>query len=184
MKHFQPQIAPGAILVICAGLLLAACSNSQKSEAPVASAESVVRIGPCGGLTASDAAAILHIPPTEMQGPRITKDPDLEAAHICWYRDSKNIFKSVNFSLSIEKSAAAATRDMNGEKQNFATLAAVAAVKNLGDEAWCFTWRGYGPAPRLLMRKGNIWLDVRQPEDEASQTKIAEVVLKNLSSGR
>ena len=140
--------------------------------------------GHCGGLTVADGAAILHITPANVSGPQIVKDPDLGTAYRCWYHDSKDFFKSVNFELAVEKSAAAAERDMNVEKQNFAATASVVAVKGLGDEAWRYTWQGYGPAPRLLMRKGNVWLDVAQPEDEASQIKIAEIVLQHISTAQ
>lgn len=136
--------------------------------------------GHCGGVTAADAAAILHIPQTDVRGPRITKDVELEAAYNCWYRDSKNFFKSVNFDLSIEKSAEAAERNMDVERENFSGGGAAVAAMKLGDGAWRYTWRGYGPAPRLLMRKGNVWLDVHQPEDQASQIKIAQIVLQHI----
>lgn len=136
--------------------------------------------GPCGGLTANDAAAILHVPPTDIKGPRVTEDVELKAAHNCQYRDANDFFKSVSFTLSVEKSAAAAEGGMNVERQNFAGTGSVVALKNLGDEAWRYTWRSPGPPPRLLMRKGNVWLDVMQPEDEASQIKIAQIVLAHL----
>ncbi len=151
-------------------------SASQPAAAPAGGFTS----GPCGGLTAADAAAILHIPPADVQAPRITKNPEVEGAHNCSYRDAKNLFKSVGFQLAVEKSDAAAMHDMNVEKQNFSTLATVVPLKNLGDEAQRYVWRGDGPAPRLLMRKGNVWLDVMQPEDEPSQTKIAGIVLKHI----
>lgn len=165
---------------------LAACQTAgggkTAASKPATAPAEAFTAGSCGGLTASDAAAILHVPPTAVKGPRITKAPDLdEGANNCSYRDSKNFFKSVSFYLSVQNSAAAATSSMNVEKQNFASLASVAAENNLGDEAWRYTWRGPGPAPRLLMRKGNVWLDVVQPEDEPSQLKIAQIVLKHIT---
>lgn len=173
--------------IILASLLTAALTACQPAgggktaaSKPAAASAGAFTSGPCGGLTAADAAAILHISPADLQKPQITKNPEVEGAHNCSYRDSKNMFKSVGFQLAVEKSDAAATHDMNIEQQNFSTFATVSELKNLGDEAQRYVWRGAGPAPRLLMRKGNVWLDVMQPEDEASQTKIAGIVLKHI----
>lgn len=157
-----------AAVAICLGLLLAACS---KSQAPSASTTSAVKLGPCGGLDAAQAAAILHIPASAVTGPQQLR------TFSCIYRSRKDYYKSITFNVYVEKSAAVAQRNLDKLKDGLAVLSKIVAVGGLGDAAW--------RAPdsrvrRLLARKGAVWIDIVTPGDEASQVHIARIVLGHL----
>jgi hypothetical protein len=127
--------------------------------------------GPCGGLTAADAAAILQIPAADVTGPQ-----HLET-FTCIYRSQKDYYKSLTFNVYVEKSAAEASKKLDALKEGLADLSPAVAVKNLGDEAWRFP---DSRVLRLLMREGNVRLDVVTPGDGTSQEKIAEIVLRHI----
>lgn len=147
-------------------LLLAACSSSSSSQAPASA-----KIGPCGGLTVAQAAAILHIPVADVKGPQHF------STFSCVYRSRKDFYTSMTFNVYVEPSAAQAQRKLDAVKDGLAYLSPIDPVDHLGDGAW--------RAPdsrvrRLLMRKGNVWLDVVTPGDQASQVRIAEIVSANV----
>ncbi len=128
--------------------------------------------GPCGGLTAADAAAILQVPVADVAGPQHL------STFSCVYRSRQDFYKSLTFNVYVEQSAAEAGKKLDAVKGDLAVLSPVGAVKNLGDEAW----RAPDPrVQRLLMRKGAIWIDVVTPGDEVSQKKIVQIVLMHLS---
>lgn len=149
------------------GLLLAACSPST----PPAASAAADTIGPCGGLTAVQAASILHVPSADVAGPQHL------STFSCVYRSRKDFYTSMTFNVYVEPSAAQAQRKLDADKDGLAYLSPINAVDHLGDEAW--------RAPdsrvrRLLMRKRNVWLDVVTPGDQASQVRIAEIVSGNV----
>lgn len=155
------------------GFLAGVCILSGLYAVPARAGESAP--GPCGGLTAAEAAAIMHVPRTYVQGPLTTRDIS------CSYRDTANIFKGVSFNLTVQESAAAASQAMDHERDNLTVDDSVVAVKNLGDEAWRLS--GQYLIPRMLVRAGNVWLEILKPEDEATQLRIARLVLKHLAGG-
>ena len=98
-------------------------------------------------------------------------------AFSCVYRAKDDFYKSVKFNVYPEDSAAQAAHKLQSEKEGFAFLSPIKALDKLGDEAY--------RAPdsrvrRLLVRKGQVWIDVTTPGDETSQRRIAQIVLKHL----
>ncbi len=148
-------------------LVLAACSPSTSPGASAAAATT----GPCGGLTAAQAAAILHVPPADVAGPQHL------STFSCVYRSRQDFYTSLTYNVYVEPSAAQAVQELAAVRDGLANLSPIKAVDGLGDEAW--------RAPdsrvrRLLMRKDNVWLDVVTPGDEASQRKVASIVLAHI----
>ena len=148
-------------------LLAGGCSKAPPAPAP----ESQAKVDPCGGLTAADAASILKISSADVKGPLHFKE------FSCVYRAKDDFYKNVSFNVYPEGSAAQAAHKLEADKEGLAFLSPIKAVDKLGDEAY--------RAPdsrvkRLLMRKGRVWLDVTTPGDEASQRRIAQIVLKHL----
>lgn len=148
-------------------VLAGGCSKAPPAPAP----ERQAKVDPCGGLTAADAASILKIAAADVKGPLHFK------SFSCVYRAKDDFYKNVSFNVYPEVSPAQAAHKLQSEKEGFAFLSPIKALDKLGDEAY--------RAPdsrvkRLLMRKGRVWLDVTTPGDEASQRRIAQIVLKHL----
>jgi hypothetical protein len=163
----------GLSLAFCGALALAVlgggCSKTPQPHATKAAAGPAV--GPCGGVKAADAAAILHIPASDVDGPHTSK------VFSCLFRSRKDAFTTLSFNVYTADTPAAAAQDLASEKDGFTFLSKIQPLANLGDEAY------RAPDPRvgrLLMRKGRVWLDVITPGDEASQRKVAEIVLAHL----
>jgi hypothetical protein len=155
------------VALACWALLLAACSSST----PPSTSSAVDTAGPCGGLTPVQAASILHVPPADAAGPQHL------STFSCVYRSRKDFYTSLTFNVYVEASADQARRKLAALKDGLADLSPIVAVDHLGDEAW--------RAPdsrvrRLLVRKDNVWLDVVTPGDEASQRKVARIVLAHI----
>jgi len=150
-------------------LLLGACSPS--TPPATSGAQPGAGIGPCGGLGPAQAAAILHIAPGDVAGPQHL------STFSCIYRSRKDFYTSLTFNVYVEPSAGQAARKLAALKDGLANLSPIQAVDHLGDEAW----RAPDPrVKRLLMRKGNVWLDVVTPGDEVSQVQVARIVLAHL----
>lgn len=154
-------------LAFAVALLAGGCSKAPPAAAPASRAE----VDPCGGLTAADAASILKIAPGDVKGPQHLK------SFSCVYRSKSDFYKSVTFNVYEQESVAEAAHKLAADKEGLAFLSPIKALDKLGDEAY--------RAPdsrvrRLLMRKGRVWLDVTTPGDEASQRRIAQIVLKHL----
>ena len=162
----------GLSLALCGAVALAVlggCSKAPQDHSANAAAGPAV--GLCGGLKAADAAAILHIPASDVDGPHTSKVSG------CLYWSRKDVFTRLNFNIYTADTPAAAAQKMASEKDGFTFLSRIQPLDNLGDEAW------RAPDPRvrrLLMRKGRVWLDVVTPGDEAAQRKVAEIVLEHL----
>jgi hypothetical protein len=160
---YRSLCSPAFALALLAG----GCSKAPPPPAPASQA----KVDPCGGLTAADAASILKIASADVKGPLHFK------AFSCVYRAKDDFYKNVSFNVYPEASAARAARKLQSEKEGFAFLSPIKALDKLGDEAY--------RAPdsrvkRLLVRKGRVWVDVTTPGDEASQRRIAQIVLKHL----
>lgn len=154
-------------LAVTLALLAGGCSKAPPAPAPASQA----KVDPCGGVTAGNAAAILQIAPADVKGPTHLK------TFSCVYRSKSDFYKSVTFNVYQEDSAAEAARKLAADKEGLAYLSPIKALDKLGDEAY--------RAPdsrvrRLLVRKGPVWIDVTTPGDEASQRRIAQIVLKHL----
>jgi len=156
----------------CSSLALAlfagGCSKAPPTSAPAASQ---VKVNPCGGLSAADAASILKIAPADVKGPLHFKE------FSCVYRAKDDFFKNISFNVYSQASAAEAAQKLEADKEGLAFLSPIKTLDKLGDEAY--------RAPdsrvrRLLVRKGPVWFDVTTPGDEASQHRIAQIVLKHL----
>lgn len=159
------------VIVLLAGPAACSSSSTSTSAASASSSSAGMKAGPCGGLGAAQAASILHIAPADVAGPQHL------STFSCVYRSSQDFYTSLTFNVYVEPSAAQARRKLAALKDGLANLSPIVAVDHLGDEAW--------RAPdsrvrRLLMRKGNVWLDVVTPGDEASQLRVARIVLANL----
>ena len=155
-------------ILAVACLLLGACSQS---ASPSTGSSPEAGVGPCGGLGVAQAASILHIPPTDVSGPQHL------SSFTCIYRSRKDFYTSLTYNVYVEPSAGQAARKLEALKEGLADLSPIQAVDHLGDEAW------RAPDPRvrrLLMRKGNVWLDVVTPGDQASQVAVAKIVLAHL----
>jgi len=149
-------------------LLAGGCSKAPPASAPAASQ---VKVDPCGGLSAADAASILKIAPADVKGPLHFKE------FSCVYRAKDDFYKSISFNVYPQASAAEAAQKLEADKEGLAFLSPIKALDKLGDEAY--------RAPdsrvrRLLVRKGQVWIDVTTPGDETSQRRIAQIVLKHL----
>lgn len=158
-------------LGIMAAVLVALGACSSPAPPPAAATGRLLQAGPCGGLDAAQAATILHRAPGALSGPRHL------ASFTCVYRARDDFYTSLTFNVYVEPSAAQAARKLAAVKDGLAGLSPLRAVGRLGDEAW------RAPDPRvrrLLMRKGNVWLDVVTPGDEASQVAVARIVLAHL----
>ncbi|MEJ2760521.1 MAG: hypothetical protein P8126_02985 [Gammaproteobacteria bacterium] len=162
--------------LVWACLLLAACSQSSSSGAASsadtpAAASSAETAGPCGGITASQAASILKIAPADVAGPQHL------STFSCVYRSRKDFYTSMTFNVYVEPSATQAHRKLNTQMEGLGNLSKIVAVDHLGDEAW------RAPDPRvgrLMARKDNVWLDVVTPSDAVSQVRIARIVLAHV----
>jgi hypothetical protein len=113
----------------------------------------------------------LHVAPTDVVGPQHL------STFTCIYRSRKDFYTSMTFNVYVEPSAAQAARKLAALRDGLADLSPIQAVDHLGDEAW------RAPDPRvrrLLMRKGNVWLDVVTPGDGTSQVAVAKIVLAHL----
>lgn len=163
----------GLSLAFCGALALAllggGCSKTPQTQgAKTAAGPSV---GPCGGVKAADAAAILHIPAADVDGPHSNK------VFSCLFRSRKDAFTTLSFNVHTAATAPAAARQLESERDGFKFLSKIQPLKDLGDEAY------RAPDPRvgrLLMRKGRVWLDVVTPSSEAAQRKVAQIVLEHL----
>lgn len=155
-------------ILAVACLLLGACSQS---ASPSTGSSPEAGVGPCGGLGVAQAASILHIPPNDVSGPQHL------SSFTCIYRSRKDFYTSLTYNVYVEPSAGQAARKLEALKEGLADLSPIQAVDHLGDEAW------RAPDPRvrrLLMRKGNVWLDVVTPGDQSSQVAVAKIVLAHL----
>ncbi|MEJ2345198.1 MAG: hypothetical protein P8076_05285 [Gammaproteobacteria bacterium] len=155
-------------LLTAVGPLL--CLAAACSKAPSAATEQT-HVDPCGGLKSAAAAAILNIPVGDVQGPQTS------TVFSCLYRSKSHPFMTLTFNVYAEASDAAAQRALDNDKQGLAVLSPITPLARLGDEAY------RAPDPRvrrLLMRKGRVWIDIVTPGDQASQQRIARIVLEHL----
>jgi len=163
----------GLPLALCGALALAVLGGgcSKTPQAHSAKAAAGPTVGPCGGVKAADAAAILQIPASDVDGPHTSK------VFSCLYRSSKDAFTRLSFNVYTADTPAAAAQALASERDGFKFLSGIQPLDNLGDEAY------RAPDPRvrrLLVRKGRVWLDVVTPGDEAAQRKVAKIVLEHL----
>jgi hypothetical protein len=163
----------GLSLALCGTLTLVLLGGgcSKTPQAHNAKAAAGPTVGPCGGVKAADAAAILHIPASDVDGPHTSK------VFSCLYRSRKDAFTTLSFNVHTADTPAAAAQQLASEKDGFTYLSKIQPLDNLGDEAW------RAPDPRvrrLLVRKGRVWLDVVTPGDEAAQRKVAQIVLEHV----
>ena len=101
---------------------LAACSPSS----PTASS-STMTAGPCGGLTAAQAASILRISTTDVAGPQHL------STFSCVYRSRKDFYTSMTFNVYVEPSVAQAKQKLEALKEGLADLSPIKAVDHLGE---------------------------------------------------
>ncbi len=146
-------------------LLIVACSKAPTGPALQS------KIDPCGGLTVTEAAAILKIPVKDL------REPQSNRIFSCSYGSRSRRLLTLNFSIYVEDSPARAQRALDALRQSLAVLSPIIVVDQLGDEAY------RAPDPRvgqLLMRKGRVWVDVVTPSDGVSQQRIAQIVSAHL----
>lgn len=128
-------------------------------------------VGPCGGVTPTDAATILKVPLSDVIGPKSYK------TFSCVYRSKRHPYRQVTFNIYVADSPAQAAQALASLKEGLGFLSPIKAVPKLGDEAY------RAPDPRvrrMLMRKGRVWVDVLAPGDAASQLRIVQIVLEHL----
>jgi hypothetical protein len=134
-------------------------------------------LDPCAGLSDGEAAALLGTPAGDVE--RSELGPMVGGG--CSLKSRSQMTKSIVFVLHREGSLAAGRAAFEQQKAGFEAVVPAREVAGLGDEAAWFGSREPVVLKRLLVRKGNVWLDVvAAPDDLAGSQKVAQVVLRKL----
>lgn len=130
----------------------------------------------CGGLDEADAAALLEVPVEEVQK-KILESMD----NLCSLRSTKSLQKTISFVVRTEDSAEEAEAELTQLGTSMGTAVPPEPVAGLGDDAVWLGERGPVVLKRLLVRRGNVWIDVvSAPGDLDGARKVAEAILQKM----
>jgi hypothetical protein len=132
----------------------------------------------CAGLSESEAGALLGIPASDVQKKVLGEAMD----SACSVASSAHpLGDRLSFALDRSDSVSAAEAAFERRKGDFATTVTPEAVAGLGDAAVWFGRHEPVVLDRLLVRKGNVVLDViSAPNGLDGAKKVAQAVLGKL----
>jgi hypothetical protein len=169
--------------VFLAGVCLVACAGGKVDErsgtAGTAGGDRKALYSiadPCGGLTDSEAAALLGIPVGDVEKKALGEMMD----NACSLRSSTERRKTVTFTLHRESSIAAAQAGLDRFAGNLGVTVPAERLAGLGEDAAWFGRKEPVVLDRLLVRKGNVWLDVSAAAGLDGSRRVAEAVLAKL----
>lgn len=93
----------------------------------------------------------------------------------CTIRSKSNFLHSISYVTYVYTDPGQARVEFNRMKQNFATVAKVDAVPDIGDNAF---WVGDSRFQRLVAIRGGVVIDALSPKDFDLQKQTVRLVLK------
>lgn len=193
LAHMRAQCS--WLLPICAAV---ACSCGRSNEPPKPASEpgaaasarptgviSADALTSCAGFTTATAGAIVGAAPAELTDYSRTEG----RLRICHYRNPSDRTKAVMFTLAHRPSVESAIASMTSERETMGSAqgaidramgtrskgAAVEDVSAIGDEAFYSPMNG-----AIMMRVGNVIVQVTAPADMALKKRTAEQVARGL----
>ncbi len=172
-------ILAAAALVACGGGGAKGAAQSGSAEQSNHSSEKLYAIADqCGGLTDGEAGVLLGIPASDVQKKVLGEAMD-DACSIT--SSAHPLDKRLSFALDREDSVAAAEGAFERRKGDFAISVTAEPVADLGDAAVWFGRKDPVILNRLLVRKGNVVLDVIATPNHLEGAKaVAQAVLGKL----
>jgi hypothetical protein len=194
--HHHQLLRTVITLILGTTLVLAGCSPSDSPDKEASKDQQTSPAIPiskpkvyaadkinCSTFTADDAAAILGVPATEIQ---LDAQELYAGNYLCGYKVESSE-KMVSFNISLAKSGQDAANDMAQYRQHLdiakntkpfkdnLAKGAYSDISGIGDDALWTDVNG-----TLMVRKGNLSLQVQLPKEKEAQLKVAQRFLLHL----